>query len=375
MAVRKPARTWQQRGVVTAVLAMVTTTGALQPLRFANVDFTVQELEHLAAVVNGYFERRCRNGASGGGVAAQTNGTNGSADGAREISGAVMVENEVEPSILTDLYHAPSFDGAAAGHAAAGRSGGGAGAVTAAFAPGSAAAQQRDALARFSSWDSDGAAVLRAVPALATPRVRVDTVAGGLTLKLRPDVAVSTVKLLGWIVAFVVALVLLETLFIEALVSEEDAEEQHRQTYTQAQHVFRALLNGFLCGIIMLLVVYLLGLAVMAAPRHVELRVGPAGWRLASGCRGFRWATRVRFLSSVTAGETDARCGCRVRCCLRLCPRLLCQYRRATHMNASQLDSRAESVLRTARSCHDRGCQCDSQKGTRGLPKAHCDVP
>ena len=271
---------------------LVHTSGALERLTFANIDFTVQELEYLTAVINAYFARR--GGAAGNAHAgSQGLGQGGSAEsGEGAIAGAaeahVVVENELQPSVLTDLFHAPGFVDAPAPGGAAGdvATRGARAASTAAFASGSAGAQQRDALARLSGWDSDGAAALRATPALVSKRVRAETSAGsGLTLTLRPEVAVSTVKLLGWIVAFVVALVLLEALFLEALITEEREEEEHNQTYAQANRYLRALLNGFFGGILMLLVVYLVGLAVMAAPRYVELRVGQAGWRLASGLR------------------------------------------------------------------------------------------
>jgi hypothetical protein len=245
--VRKPARTWRNRGVAQAGLALVHASGALQPLTFLNIDFTVPELEYLAALITAHA-RHCNGGGAtvrsangsaaanghAGGDAGEVDGVdnaessawdgqeseNGRAQG-QQAAGAVAVENDVEVSPLVDIFRTPGFGGGADAPVA----------TAGATASQPFDAQQRAVLARMSAWDSEGAALLRAAPRLAACARASATHTGSnsgdrgesLRVALRPSVAVSSIRLVGWAVAFAIALVLLEAVFLEAI--DEEADE------------------------------------------------------------------------------------------------------------------------------------------------------
>ena len=342
--VRKPARTWANRGVAQAELALVHRNGALQHLPFLNITFSVQELEQLARVITDAAQRcDCGDGDGGANGAlndvSASNGHRGADDDAAEpSSGEVgaggagkqqpesraaaargagrrcVVENDTQPSVLTDIFREPGFAESAGSGAADSASIGHGGAPSAAGAAAAAAAapaaQQRDCLARLSAWDSAGTALLRAAPRLQSERARFKRAGGEVTLTLRPNAAVSGVKLLAWTLAFVVAIILLEVIILENM--EED-EEDPNLTNPQRRYLLVALFEGLLAGCLALLVVFLVGLAILTSPRHIDLTLRADSWHLQSGLRGFLWAKWVPYLSSESMGSLDAQCGCRVR--------------------------------------------------------------
>ena len=236
--VRKPARTWGRRGVVHPALALVHSDGALHPLSFANVDLTLSELEHLAALITAFVHKTRPGGHSGGNgvhdgeiAHAKSSPTAADSSSPQQQHGTperIDLENDMEVPLLTDIYRTPAFpifpsSGAASGypHNPMSASAAAAGSLdlphrqqahehagTASAPTASCAAQQKEVLAQLSAWDSEGAALLRSVPRLVGQRVKGSTDENGtFHLKIRPTVAVSNLKLAIWAAAFVLTVV------------------------------------------------------------------------------------------------------------------------------------------------------------------------
>jgi hypothetical protein len=322
-AVCKPPRTWANRGVVTGTLALVHTSGALEPLTFINIDPSIQELEYLASLITAHIQRREVASRIQHGQVAAAQGPEHGADegraspwvesGAEAVSKerrlemeegnaatgeANLVENELQPSVLTDIYRRPGFVDVAPD-----------GARTPLIA---AAVQQADVLKRLSAWDSESFALPRAATRLISHRatVRCDDTAQMITVTLAPEVAVSTLKAIIWVVCFAASAVLLEGLFDVAVVREFN--RAYSETAQQEEDHLSSLAIAFISAMLVLFLVYLLGVAIMVAPRDVTLTVSATAWKLDSHLKGFKLCVCVPFLRSSSTGETNARCGCRV---------------------------------------------------------------
>ena len=284
-AVCKPPRTWNNRGVVTGRLALVHASGAEQPIHFCNIDFSVQELEALASIISSHVQR-CRSSGDGGAGA------------------AVAVENETAVSALTDIFRAPGFVDASADDADKQP------ALASVDAP--LAEQQADLLARLSAWDSDGSALLRAAPRIVSARLTVaaDVTEQTLSVHIKPGSAVATIKIVAWLVAFVLVIVLIEGLFfwdLDAISEETDVRFERRRAELGTALV------AFLVAMLAAVLIGLAAMAVLAAPQDVHLQADATSWTLHRHLQGFARFTLVPRLSSTLRGHTLAGCGCRVR--------------------------------------------------------------
>jgi hypothetical protein len=294
--------------VVTGTLALVHASGAIEPLTFLHHDPSIQDLEYLASLITAHIQRRQ--------VIAGTRSEHRAREGTALLAetgaeDAIVIENELQPSLLTDIYRRPSF----ADTTPSGTS-----------SPQHPAAQQAAHLGRLSDWDADGYALLRAAPRLISHRATVccDATAQTITVTIAPDSDIADGEL-DWkaqlqyaCLAVLLCLLLPLGLFFVLCIVLWAVSIAKSSSETQKQERFEAVVSIIFSAPMLLLMTTLLlvGRAILTAPRDVTLTVGTTAWKLESHLKGFKL---FPFLQRTSTGETDAHCGCRV-CALCLPP-------------------------------------------------------
>jgi hypothetical protein len=285
--------------VVTGTLALVHTSGALEPLTFFNLNPSIQDLEYLASVITARIQRRQVTAGARSEHRVSKEGTDLLAETGTED--AIVIENELQPSALTDMSRRPGFvDTTPSGMSP----------------PKQLDDQQVALLNRLSAWDADGYALLRTAPRLISHRVtaRCDAKAQTVTVTIAPDGDLGDIELILkaclWYVAFVgmVGLPLVTGFFHACWAASREkyaseTQKQERDFYSPSSITFLAPL------LVLIFTAFLAGLAVLAAPRDVTLTVGTTAWKLKRQLKGFK---PFPFLQSTSTGETNACCGCRV---------------------------------------------------------------
>jgi hypothetical protein len=280
--------------VVTGTLALVHASGAVEPITFLNLEPSIQDLEYLACLITAHIRRKQVTAGTRSEHRVDEEGT-ALLGWQQEVAtgDAIVIENELQPSALTDIYRRPCFvDITPSGTSP----------------PQYPAAQQAALLSRLSAWDSNGYALLRTAPCLISHRATVccDATTKTVTVTIAPDGAMkddeSNLKARSCLDCSLALLLLV----LLSLVLWRGKSSSHTQQMDDLIFLSITIVAPML---VLMLTVHLVGYWILEAPRDVTLTIGTTSWKLESHLKGFKL---FPFLRSTSTGETNACCGCQV---------------------------------------------------------------